>query len=202
MDEFHRLRSLHSYDILDTVPEADFDQLTWLAAHICKTPIAVLTLVDETRQWFKSIYGLDVRETPREIAFCNHAIQYVTPFVVEDAAKDSRFASNPLVINDPRIRFYLGIPLISPEGFAIGTLAVIDQVPRTLAEETVKALCLLAHQAMHNLNARRERLASEQAYCGINAGWKIFTFQSLLLQSVWLCPSGNVAHYLGGYCIA
>ncbi len=163
MDEFHRLRSLHSYDILDTVPEADFDQLTWLAAHICKTPIAVLTLVDETRQWFKSIYGLDVRETPREIAFCNHAIQYVTPFVVEDAAKDSRFASNPLVINDPRIRFYLGIPLISPEGFAIGTLAVIDQVPRTLAEETVKALCLLAHQAMHNLNARRERLASEQA---------------------------------------
>lgn len=163
MDEFHRLRSLHSYQILDTDSEADFDQLTWLAAHICKTPIAVLTLVDEARQWFKSIHGLNVRETPREIAFCHHAIQYVTPFVVEDATKDVRFASNPLVTGEPWIRFYLGIPLISSDGFAIGTLAVIDRVPRTPDEETVKALCLLAHQAMRNLNARREFLVSEQA---------------------------------------
>lgn len=163
MDEFHRLRSLHSYQILDTDSEADFDQLTWLAAHICKTPIAVLTLVDETRQWFKSIHGLNVRETPREIAFCHHAIQYVTPFVVEDATKDVRFASNPLVTGEPWIHFYLGIPLISSDGFAIGTLAVIDRVPRTPDEETVKALCLLAHQAMRNLNARREFLVSEQA---------------------------------------
>ncbi len=163
MDEFHRLRCLHSYHILDTDFEADFDQLTWLAAHVCAAPIAVLTLVDEKRQWFKSVYGLDVRETPREIAFCNHAIQHTTPFFIEDATTDIRFVNNPLVTGAPWIRSYLGIPLISPDGFAIGTLAVIDRKPNTYRDETIKALSVLAQQAIHNLNTRRERLSSEQA---------------------------------------
>jgi PAS domain S-box-containing protein len=163
MDEFQRLRSVHTYQILDTDYDADFDQLTWLAAHISSTPIAVLTLVDEKRQWFKAAYGLTIRETDREIAFCDYAIRGDTPFVVEDALEDSRFAENPLVIGSPWIRFYFGIPLISPDGFAIGTLAVIDQVPRQFDDEKIKALNVLAQQAMCHLNARRERLASEKA---------------------------------------
>jgi PAS domain S-box-containing protein len=163
MDEFNRLRNLHSYQILDTDYEPDFDQLTWLAAHLCATPIAVLTLVDDKRQWFKSVHGLDVRETPREIAFCNHAIECDEPFIVEDAIADSRFATNPLVTGAPGIRFYLGIPLISPEGFAIGTLAVIDRKPQRPDQKTITALTVLAQQALHNLNTRRDRLASEQA---------------------------------------
>lgn len=163
MDEFQRLRNLHSYQILDTDYEADFDQLTWLAAEISSSPIAVLTLVDERRQWFKSVYGLTVRETEREIAFCHYAIQGDIPFVVEDAFLDSRFLNNPLVTGEPWIRFYLGVPLISPDGYAIGTLAVIDRKPRKLADKTVRALTVLAQQAMCNLNARRERLVSEKA---------------------------------------
>ncbi len=163
MDEFQRLRNLHSYQILDTDYEADFDQLTWLAAHVTSTPIAVLTLVDEKRQWFKSAYGLTVRETEREIAFCHYAIQGDGPFVVEDAHQDARFSNNPLVIGEPRIRFYFGIPLLSPDGYAIGTLAVIDRTPRKLDPEKVKALTMLAQQAMCNLNSRREQLTSEKA---------------------------------------
>ena len=163
MDEFQRLRNLHSYQILDTDYEADYDQLTWLAAHISAAPIAVLTLIDEKRQWFKSAYGLAVRETEREIAFCHYAIQNDTPLVVEDALVDSRFSNNPWVTGEPWLRFYVGIPLISPDGYAIGTLAVIDRVARKLDGEKIKALTLLAQQAMGNLNARRERLASEKA---------------------------------------
>lgn len=163
MDEFLRLRSVHAYQILDTDYEADFDQLTWLAAHISSTPIAVITLVDEKRQWFKSAYGLTLRETDREIAFCHYAIQNDTPFVVEDALEDSRFSGNPMVTGAPWLRFYFGVPLISPDGYAIGTLAVIDRVPRQLEAEKIRALTVLAQQVMCNLNARRERLASEKA---------------------------------------
>lgn len=162
MDEFQRLRSVHTYQILDTDYEADFDQLTWLAAHVSSTPIAVLTLVDEKRQWFKSTYGLSVRETARDIAFCDHAIRNTIPFVVENALEDPRFSNNPLVTGAPDIRFYFGVPLISPDGYAIGVLAVIDRVARQLEGETIKALTLLAQQAMGNLNARRERLAAEK----------------------------------------
>ncbi|HCS66405.1 MAG TPA: hypothetical protein DIW64_21355 [Cellvibrio sp.] len=163
MDEFLRLRSVHAYQILDTDSEADFDQLTWLAAHISSAPIAVITLVDEKRQWFKSAYGLTLRETDREIAFCHYAIQGDTPFVVEDALEDSRFSENPMVSGAPWLRFYFGVPLISPDGYAIGTLAVIDRVPRQLEAEKIRALTVLAQQVMCNLNARRERLASEKA---------------------------------------
>lgn len=163
MDEFLRLRSVHAYQILDTDYEADFDQLTWLAAHISSAPIAVITLVDEKRQWFKSAYGLTLRETDREIAFCHYAIQGDTPFVVEDALEDSRFSGNPWVTGAPWLRFYFGVPLISPDGYVIGTLAVIDRVPRQLEAEKIRALTVLAQQVMCNLNVRRERLDSEKA---------------------------------------
>ena len=163
MEEFQRLRNLHAYQILDTDYETNFDQLTWLAAYISSVPIAVLTLVDEKRQWFKSAHGLTVRETDREISFCHYTIQNDVPFVVENALEDPRFSNNPLVIGEPWIRFYFGVPLVSPDGYAIGALAVIDRTPRRLDDEKIKALTVLAQQAMCNLNARRERLASEKA---------------------------------------
>lgn len=132
-DEAARLEALHHYKILDTEPEEAFDDFTRLAAHICETPIALISLVDENRLWHKSRVGLDTTETSRELAFCAQAIlQPNNILIVCDTFLDSRFATNPLVINDPHIRFYAGAPLITPEGYALGTLCVIDRVPRRL----------------------------------------------------------------------
>lgn len=130
--EQERLAALRRYEILDTPPELDFDDLTGLAARVCATPIALLTLIDEERQWVKARVGLEITETPRDIAFCSYAIQQAGLFVVPDALADPRFANNPLVTEDPRIRFYAGSPLITPDGQALGTLCVIDRVPRQL----------------------------------------------------------------------
>lgn len=163
MDEPSRLQCLRKYHILDTDFEADYDQLVWLAAQICSAPVAVFSLVDDKRQWFKAVYGLEVRETSREIAFCSHTILQTTPLIVEDASRDERFVNNPLVTGTPGIRFYVGIPLISPDGYAIGTLAVVDYVARIIADKTVNALIIVAQQIMCHLNARRERWESKQA---------------------------------------
>src|SRR5205085_10575872 len=154
-NEKKRLRVLWQYDILDSVPEELFDDLTELAARICEAPIAMITLVDEDRQWFKSKVGVSVNETSRDISFCSHAIGQSDLFIIPDATQDERFADNPLVTSDPKIRFYAGAPLITPDGYALGTLCVIDKVPRELRVDQKSALRVLARHVMTQLELRR-----------------------------------------------
>jgi GAF domain-containing protein len=154
-NEVKRLKVLWQYDVLDTVPEEVFDDLTELAAKICEAPIALISLVDEKRQWFKSKVGLTVQETSRDISFCGHAIKQEGLFIVPDATKDQRFANNPLVTSDPKIRFYAGAPLITPDGYALGTLCVLDKVPRELRPDQQQAMRVLARHVMSQLELRR-----------------------------------------------
>ena len=156
-NEKQRLRELYSYCVLDTEPELGFDDLTEIAATICDTPIALVSLIDQNRQWFKSHHGLDVPETPRDVAFCAHAILESVPLVVRDATLDPRFADNPLVTAAPYVQFYAGIPLINPDGFVLGTLCVIDHVPRDLSECQIDMLRRLARQVVNVLELRRTR---------------------------------------------
>src|SRR6266481_1238876 len=153
--EKKRLKVLWQYEVLDTVPEQVFDDLTELAARICEAPIALITLVDEDRQWFKSKVGVTVKETSRDISFCAHAISQNDLFIVPDATQDARFAQNPLVTSDPKIRFYAGAPLITPDGYALGTLCIIDKVPRQLRPDQKQALGILARHVMTQLELRR-----------------------------------------------
>lgn len=153
--EIQRLKILWQYDVLDTVPEGVFDDLTELAAKICEAPIALISLIDEKRQWFKSKVGISVNETSRDISFCARAIQGEGLFIVPDATKDPRFADNPLVKSTPKIRFYAGAPLITPDGYALGTLCVLDQVPRELRPDQKQALVILARHVMTQLELRR-----------------------------------------------
>lgn len=156
MHEQDRLAALDDFRILDTPPEVDYDRLTQLAAMICATPIAVVSLVDDARQWFKSAYGLEIRYTDRSIAFCAEAIKSEQPFIVSDTWLDDRFKHNPLVVGLPYLRFYAGIPLITQEGFALGTLAVMDVQPRNLSADQCEALQTLARQVMRHLEWRRQ----------------------------------------------
>lgn len=160
--EAERLDALRLYDVLDTPPEAPFDDLAELAAHICEAPIALISLVDEDRQWFKSRVGLDVTETARNLSFCAHAIHQADLFIIEDATRDERFADNPLVSEEPRIRFYAGAPLITPEGHALGTLCVIDREPRQLSPDHQRALRVLSRHVMTQLELRRRDREAQQ----------------------------------------
>ncbi|SDY49010.1 diguanylate cyclase (GGDEF) domain-containing protein [Lysobacter sp. yr284] len=155
-NEARRLQALRSYDILDTPPERDFDDLVAIAAAVCDTPIALVSLIDEQRQWFKARTGLAAAQTPRELAFCAHAIlRPDQTLVVPDARDDARFAGNPLVLDDPNIRFYAGAPLVTPDGHALGTLCVIDTKPRGLADKQHQALTALSRQASRAMELRR-----------------------------------------------
>lgn len=150
-----RIRALHSYKILDTDPEKAFDDLTILASHICETPVALISLIDSDRQWFKSCVGVNLTETPREVAFCNIAIQQPDLFIVPDATKDARFSSNPFVVSDPKIRFYAGAPITSSDGHPLGTLCVVDVVPRELTANQQSALLALSRQVQAQFELRK-----------------------------------------------
>lgn len=154
-DEAARLKALRQYQILNTDSEAIFDDITHLTAYICGTPIALVSLIDDCRQWFKSKVGLAVTETPRDIAFCAYTILQSDVLIIADTLADQRFATNPLVTADPSIRFYAGVPLITPQGQALGTLCVIDKVPRELSSEQVEALRVLGRQVVTQLELRR-----------------------------------------------
>ncbi len=156
-NEKGRLRALDNYQILDTIAEHDFDRITELASLICEVPISMVSLVDEKRQWFKSTVGLDVRETSRDLAFCQYAIMEPDTFVVQDATKDIRFKDNALVTGKPDIRFYAGYPLVDPEGYALGTLCVIDRTPRVLSEKQTRALELLGQEVIALIIERRQK---------------------------------------------
>jgi|GEM_PF-860306 len=164
--ETARLEALRRYKILDTAPEEEFDQLTSLAAKVCQTPIALITLIDSNRQWFKSKVGFTVRETPRETSFCSQTILKNEVLIIPDTLAEESVATNPLVISEPHVRFYAGAPLISPQGYPLGTICVMDYVPRELNPTQLEVLQALSHQVITKLELRRNLtdLAQAQQY--------------------------------------
>ncbi|MBI3803439.1 MAG: GAF domain-containing protein [Nitrospirae bacterium] len=174
-----RLRVLQEYRVLDTGPEARFDEITHLASRICGAPIALMSLVDAERLFFKSHVGLDVQEAPFPHAFCGQAIKQRGVFMVPDAHNDERFATHPLVLQPPHIRFYAAAPLISPNGVAVGTLCVIDHVPRSLDVDQRLALEVLARQIIVQLEQRRAISRLEESLATIK------TLQGLLSICAW-----------------
>lgn len=163
VNEAERLQALLSYQILDTAAESDFDDLTRLASFVCGVPIALISLVDRDRQWFKAKLGLEASETPRDIGFCAHTILQSDVLIVPDATQDPRFADSPLVTGHPHIRFYAGAPIINPEGYALGSICVVDHQPRNLDAQQQAALVILARQAVTQLELRRNLMALKRS---------------------------------------
>ena len=189
-----RIAAVKALNVLDTEPESAFDDAVNLAAVICGTPISLITLLDGKRQWFKAKIGLTVSETPQEQAFCAHAIRGRDIFIVPNALNDSRFQNNPLVTGDPHIRFYAGIPLCTPEGHALGTLCVIDTIPRELNAQQKTALAMLSRQVFGHLRLRNqlkglrqvlaEKLRIEESRIASNALFQAFMDHSPLVAYV------------------
>lgn len=180
--EAARLDALRQYAVLDSEAEQGFDELVRVASILCGTPISLVSLVDADRQWFKARHGLAATQTPRDQAFCAHAILEATPLVVPDARHDERFQDNPLVTGDPGIRFYAGAPLLTSEGHALGTLCVIDRQPRALTAAQLEGLQLLARQVVMQLEHRRVTAALANALAGLK------TLQGLIPICAW-CKS-------------
>ncbi len=180
-DEESRLAALRSYSILDTLPEKDFDDIVRLVSTLCAVPVALITLVDKDRQWFKARRGTEIDQTPRDISFCAHALGQETLFLVPDATLDGRFASNPLVTGDPQVRFYAGAPLITPGGEVLGTLCAIDSKPRTLTAEQQESLMILSRQVMAQLELRRRVAEQERT---MQERWKVTERLRLLEAAV------------------
>lgn len=186
-NESERLRVLRSLDILDSNSEEEFDEITTQAAFVCDTPIALITLIDSEKLWFKSVVGLGICEAERDTAFCSHAI--LTPFeplIIPDAKADARFRDNPLVTQSPFVRFYAGFPLITSEAIPLGTLCVIDVEPRQLSPDQVTSLQFLARQVSFRIEMRKRLQELEkrlQAAAGVN--WVKYTDQNPP-RGVWL----------------
>lgn len=161
--EKERLAALYDYNILDTCDEEAYDDITALASSICDVPMSLITFIDRDRQWFKSKKGVDVKQTPLNVSFCNHTILSDELMIVEDTYRDTRFVQNPFVINEPNIRFYAGMPLVTPDGFALGTICVLDQSPRRLSESQQKSLEALGRQVMQLIELRKKNNELEVA---------------------------------------
>ena len=186
-DEQARLETLRSLTILDTPPEERFDRLTRMAKRLFGVPIALVSLVDENRQWFKSCIGLDVNETPRDISFCGHAILGKEPFVIPNASEDERFADNPLVLHEPHIRFYAGCPLRAPDGRKLGTLCIIDRKPRNLGKDDLEALVDLASMVEREFSALQLATMDELTNISNRRG-----FMQLAQHSLHFCKREKV----------
>ena len=165
INEAERLRALSEYRILGTRPEESYDNITNMAAMICHVPIALISLVDQSHQWFKSRVGCDQTGTERDVSFCAHTILSPKPLVVEDALVDQRFEDNPLVRKDPHIRLYAGFPLNTPNNQRIGTLCVIDRMPKSLTSVQIQVMQRLADQVVILLELRRRSLALLEEFC-------------------------------------
>ncbi len=185
------MSNLRRLAILDTDPEERFDRVTRLARRIFNVPIALVSIVDENRQWFKSCFGLPVSETERDVSFCGHAILGTDPFVVEDASQDPRFADNPLVEGDPYVRFYAGIPLVYDEDTVLGTLCIIDDKPREFSEEEINDLVDLAKMAESELRASHNAEIDELTKISNRRG-----FIKLADKALNYCKCGNYPYSL------
>jgi signal transduction histidine kinase len=156
-NEEHRVKAVRSYEIFDTEEDEDYDALTSLASMICQIPVALITFIDDKRQWFKSHHGTSISENLREFSFCTHAIASDKEImVVNDASKDNRFAENPMVTGPTKVAFYAGVPLLNSDGFALGTICVLDQKPRELSDEQKSALIILAKQVIDKIELRKK----------------------------------------------
>ncbi len=197
-NEEKRLARLYSYNILDTLDENEYDQIALLVSQICKTPMANISFVDHDRQWFKAVVGLEDRETSRDIAFCGHTILGDGIFTVEDALQDERFFDNPLVTKNPKIRFYAGMPLITPDGYRLGALCVIDEKPRKLTSAQQKTLEVLSQHIVALLELRRrnrelEKLSDLKTKLLAIIGHDLRSPLAVLSSTVSLLEDGNLS---------
>ncbi len=194
INEVDRLHELYGYSLLDTLPEDDYDSITYLASQICDTPIALISLIDNDRQWFKSSHGMGITETPRELSFCAHAINYPDEImVVPDSRIDARFFDNPLVVDDPQVVFYAGVPLVTFTGYALGTLCVIDQKPHELTEEQKKSLKALSHNVVKLFELRVSKIELEAAKATLEGrNEELERFASMAAHDL-KSPLGNIS---------